>query len=342
MPPLNVSSIGKQHKRFVDESESQHLANSAEGGDVDAMEIASPPSRAGDILTMKQKNARRLRKKACKFCCMGSCLALFGWMLALYIQYPDPELWGRQVTQSDFFETVMYLYSSKNRRSYDAARAYYDSQRPLVLESARRFEANDAWTLGMHLDTYKMYYYDVVTVRTEMMLQRWLADPRNDDFLWEKDKCVMYTWFRRNGFPFSKILREWHDIPGSSEHVADVIAADMRNLSGHSPYGPHPITYPSWMKCCHLTQGHSHSTSKVRSTSSVEGPSAHREWMESHWTERPNDNERAWAEAHNTLVNTIPPGFLLQENHRFDAEFKIMVVWGRCVLLQERTRRVAL
>ena len=38
-----------------------------------------------------------------------------------------------------------------------------------------------------------------------------------------------------------------------------------------------------------------------------------------------------WAEAHDRLVATIPPGFLLQENQHFDAQFKVFVVWGRYV-----------
>jgi len=223
------------------------------------------------------------------------------------------------------------LTSSQHRKTVHATRSYYETQRPLVLESARRFQALNQWTMDMHLSTYKVDYYDLITVRTEMMLRRWLADPRNDDFLWEKDKCVMYSWFRRNGFPSSRILREYHDIRGSAEHVTDVIFDDMRNLSGQSAFGSHQVTYPLWMKCCHLTQGHAHSTHIVRAENNLDraSDSGVREWMESHWTARPDDHERLWAEAHDRLVATIPPGFLLQENQHFDAQFKVFVVWGR-------------
>ena len=292
MPAAVSKGTRRTHSRFADESESEHLADGDGGSDSAMMEVQSPPPISSS--RRRLSNRARCCIRACKLCCMGSFLLIAGCLLWIISVDPNPNNWGQIAMRTDVAETFLYLTSSQHRKTVHATRSYYETQRPLVLESARRFQALNQWTMDMHLSTYKVDYYDLITVRTEMMLRRWLADPRNDDFLWEKDKCVMYSWFRRNGFPSSRILREYHDIRGSAEHVTDVIFDDMRNLSGQSAFGSHQVTYPLWMKCCHLTQGHAHSTHIVRAENNLDraSDSGVREWMESHWTARPDDHER--------------------------------------------------
>ena len=292
MPAAVSKGTRRTHSRFADESESEHLADGDGGSDSAMMEVQSPPPISSS--RRRLSNRARCCIRACKLCCMGSFLLIAGCLLWIISVDPNPNNWGQIAMRTDVAETFLYLTSSQHRKTVHATRSYYETQRPLVLESARRFQALNQWTMDMHLSTYKVDYYDLITVRTEMMLRRWLADPRNDDFLWEKDKCVMYSWFRRNGFPSSRILREYHDIRGSAEHVTDVIFDDMRNLSGPSAFGSHQVTYPLWMKCCHLTQGHAHSTHIVRAENNLDraSDSGVREWMESHWTARPDDHER--------------------------------------------------
>jgi len=325
----------KKHQRLGDESEeSQHLAQNP-GGDEAVGELSIEAASPGRQTPSTPRHERkRCCGKRCKVGCAAIWLLIGWWLVSLLIQYPNSDFWAKEIMQSETVETILYILSPANRRTYDAIKAYYDSQRPLILESARHFEANKAWVADMHLDGYKQYYYyDVVSLRTFMMERRWLADPRNDDFLWEKDKCVMYSWFRRNGFPFTEILREWHDIRGTAEQAVDLVSTDMRNRSGHSQYalGSSPVTYPSFLKCCHITQGHLKSTHIVHNEAALEAASGEglREWMVSHWDQRPNDYGRAWTEPHDRLVATIPPGFLLQAAWPFDAEFKIYIAWGR-------------
>jgi len=283
-----------------------------------------------DHAALKQPTRAAKRGPCCKVCGV-SLLLILAWLVSLLIKHPNSDLWSREIMQSDIVEFLYYYLNAENRRTYDVVRKYYDAQRPLVLESARNFQALDYWVGDLHPTTYKMYYYDMVKLRFDSMLRRYLADPRSDDWLVEKDKCVMYSWFKRNRFPFSTTLREWHGLDlrlrGSAEHVADVIAADMRNVSGLGP-----VSYPCWFKFCHLTQGHSHSTKRVTDVDALNAGRSERQWLVDKWTERPTDFERPWAYAHDYLVSRIPPAIMLQANHPFDAEFKIMVVWGRAYI----------
>lgn len=314
-PPLSLRYMKpKKHQRLGDESEeSQHLAQNP-GGDEAVGELSIEAASPGRQTPSTPRHERkRCCGKRCKVGCAAIWLLIGWWLVSLLIQYPNSDFWAKEIMQSETVETILYILSPANRRTYDAIKAYYDSQRPLILESARHFEANKAWVADMHLDGYKQYYYyDVVSLRTFMMERRWLADPRNDDFLWEKDKCVMYSWFRRNGFPFTEILREWHDIRGTAEQAVDLVSTDMRNRSGHSQYalGSSPVTYPSFLKCCHITQGHLKSTHIVHNEAALEAASGEglREWMVSHWDQRPNDygRTRSWLSNRAVLAPDVP------------------------------------
>ena len=260
----------------------------------------------------------------------------FAWVR---IYHPDRRLWGRQVAQSEALETLLWFVSPANRETQRLAHEYYLSQRPLILESARNFEALEYWTEDVRPSTMYLYWYDLISLRFDAMLKRYRADARADDFRIEKDKCEMYRFLEHNRLPIGRLYRRWENLggpmgKGSLRDAGAVAKSILASLQGaeHRHATNSTVRYPAFFKCCHLTQGHAHSTHMVKSESAL--GSTHG-WMTEKLAFRATDWERPWAAAHDTLTDTLRPGIILQAASHFDIELKVVVVWGRAYLAFE-------
>jgi len=173
-------------------------------------------------------------------------------------------------------------------------------------------------------------YYDLSEKRLRAMASLLKATGR-DDFLIEKSKCVMSSFFERNQLPMVAILRNWTDHRN--------FTADMRSGAAVRDV----TTWPIFIKFCHLTQGSARSVRAVPSAKWLADNIEELEgWVSEKWTMKANDWTRPWHESSNALTDVAPPGVFLQAPARssqnlrtgksYFIETKVEVLWGKAYL----------
>ena len=129
------------------------------------------------------------------------------------------------------------------------AQAYFESQLPLVEASARQFECLDYWCRDLRVRREETSFYDMVSLRFDMMDAKQREDPRADDFRLEKSKCEMNRWLAANRLPRHRTYRMWSADGqwGEGEATATTVVDDiLANRTGGA--------CPMVIEFCHLTQ----------------------------------------------------------------------------------------
>jgi len=212
------------------------------------------------------------------------------------------------------FATVQRFFYSESRAQYDHAQRYFEEQRPLVLESARRFDLHGYWSKHMKVDSPDISWTELLTQRVRSMRAQ-LEEGREDHRV-EKDKCDMLRWLERNEFPIPKVVGIW-------QGEAEAFLADLFELPSNS-------SWPLFAKSCHLTQGVEDSVRRIRSRDQI---LEHKEdwtaFIKHKWLKKTNDADRIFADDSNALSRDLAPGFVLQHGFPDVVEFKVLVIWGR-------------
>eukprot|EP00467_Chlorarachnion_reptans_P008516 CAMPEP_0114507058 /NCGR_PEP_ID=MMETSP0109-20121206/11797_1 /TAXON_ID=29199 /ORGANISM="Chlorarachnion reptans, Strain CCCM449" /LENGTH=455 /DNA_ID=CAMNT_0001685765 /DNA_START=237 /DNA_END=1604 /DNA_ORIENTATION=+ len=236
---------------------------------------------------------------------------------------------NRRLTQSQLYLHFWTFISPGAYLTWTKAKAYYDQQLPLFEEAARNFEVHPYW-LRTKIDRVDVGWYEMITLRAKAMSEMW-DESRRDDFRIEKDKCEMYRFFTRNKFRTAPIHGYWNSHEKFTEDLFNDKAV------------PANASWPTFFKCCHLTQGSSESTRMLKS----------RDWVHAHehelkrfikekWDYRADDWERPWANYLNKLTDSLTPGIMVQGPYSTSidemagkqtvVELKVETFWGRAYL----------
>ncbi|KAL1500705.1 hypothetical protein AB1Y20_013352 [Prymnesium parvum] len=204
--------------------------------------------------------------------------------------------------------------SSSRAQQWAAARAYFWRQRPHVLRAAAEFELHPYWPRATNGTAS---FEALVGERAAAMAAALAADGR-DDFVVEKDKCLMYAYLRRHCLPLAPVLRTWRGSP------AEVRAA----LLGMAADGG--VAWPLYLKMCHLTQGPEDSVRQLRSAAwtarHIDDVEA---FVASKWARRAHDADRFLANAMDAITSGLRAGAMAQAAFSSPAELKVLVLWGR-------------
>jgi len=215
------------------------------------------------------------------------------------------------------------------------AKEYFEAQKPLFKASATKMQIHRYFTT---LQVPKeILWNNMIHERIKAFAKLLDADGR-DDYKVEKDRCKMYSFFKKNNLPICDVLGEWT----SKEDFFKVLkAGEVTKLAGGD--------FPVFFKACHLTQSSSQGTLIISSAEKMAKGIADNslvEWVEKKWAFRPNDFERVWVNEGNKLTDSITPAILVQGpfkqagaswkvHGRFAVgllEFRVEVLWGRAYL----------
>ena len=141
-------------------------------------------------------------------------------------------------------------------------------------------------------------------------LELFNADPHEDGFKIEKDKCVMSEFLARNKVRQMPILGPWR---GTVEKTLDQLKFLRDMAPGQSP----DLTYPIFIKACHLTQGAQKGFHVIRSQKDLRERWAEvTDFVKFKWKVVAIDAGRSWAKAANPLLASLDPGFMLVQAHK--------------------------
>jgi hypothetical protein len=226
---------------------------------------------------------------------------------------------GEKWLKSKYAARMMSWTSSERRAQFDYAHRYYQQQRPILMEAAKEFALDDYWN-HMGDVTMGMTWEGLCELRVRGMKAQLDLNGR-EDFKVEKDKCDMVAWIQRTGFSTPEPLGTWYDSPTHALHELTSMV-DRGNVS-----------WPIFLKMCHLTQGVEDS---VRRLKSAEWVRTHREdlarYIEEKWMHQADDANRIFYREANALTDVIKPGLMLQAAFPVSMEFKVQVLWGRAYL----------
>ena len=183
------------------------------------------------------------------------------------------------------------------------AHAYFLSQRPLIEQSARRFQLLTYWG-DLRVEQPGLSWYELIGRRMEMMA-RALRTSGRDDFLVEKDKCVMLRFLSQNALPVPQALSV---VYRTREELLRSLASEpfLQDLDNRT-------AWPIFLKNCHLTQGSMSSVLVLRDRAWVDGHGAELDaWTKAKWHMHADDWERPWAAEGNFITGGILPGLMLQ------------------------------
>eukprot|EP00469_Lotharella_globosa_P002674 CAMPEP_0167801696 /NCGR_PEP_ID=MMETSP0111_2-20121227/18622_1 /TAXON_ID=91324 /ORGANISM="Lotharella globosa, Strain CCCM811" /LENGTH=474 /DNA_ID=CAMNT_0007697479 /DNA_START=1 /DNA_END=1425 /DNA_ORIENTATION=- len=236
---------------------------------------------------------------------------------------------SRLVAQSRFYLHFWTYVSPGAAATWLKAKQYYETQRPLFEEAARNFELHPYWA-KTEINTIDAGWYEMITLRGKAM-EKMLREEQRDDFRIEKDKCQMYKFFTENKFRTAKILGYWDDY---EEFTDDLFTGKAI---------PANASWPTFFKCCHLTQGSSESTIMLKSQDWVDNNKGYlTKFIKEKWEYRADDWERPWAKYMNPLTDSLVPGIMLQGPYgtSYDEmnmkpsviELKVETFWGRAYL----------
>lgn len=263
--------------------------------------------------------------------CQWACLALMTIVFVHHVMVATVQWWTYHMENEALLSKVLRPFDARVAESHARARAYYEEQRPHFREAAKRFHLHQHFVETArnftHLDTT---YYDLSEKRLRAMAQLLHSDGR-DDFLIEKSKCVMSSFFQRNGLPMVPILRNWTN---QQQFIADLASgAAVANVN----------QWPIFIKFCHLTQGSARSVRAVPSAKYLrENIDELQLWINEKWSMRANDWTRPWSDSSNALTDVALPGAFLQAPARsshnartgksYFIETKVEVLWGKAYL----------
>jgi len=211
----------------------------------------------------------------------------------------------RAMYASTFYNSLMQPSATRRK-----AQEYFESQLPLVEASAREFECLEYWCRDLRVMEVETPFYDMVNLRFDMMHAKQLADPRADDFRFEKNKCEMNRWLARNRLPRHRTHHMWsaNGQWGGGEATKQTVVDDiLANRTGG--------TCPMVIEFCHLTQWDQRKGAVV-DVWSPEWLQEHRSeveaWLGKKWATRANDWARQWVVPHNAVTNTLVPSLMVQ------------------------------
>jgi len=265
------------------------------------------------------------------FCCKWSCLALMTFVFVHHVAVATVQWWTYHMENQALLSKVLLPFDTRIAESHARARAYYEEQRPHFEVAAKRFHLHQHFVdTARNFSETDTTYYDLSEKRLRAMASLLKVTGR-DDFLIEKSKCVMSSFFERNQLPMVAILRNWTDHRN--------FTADMRSGAAVRDV----TTWPIFIKFCHLTQGSARSVRAVPSAKWLADNIEELEgWVSEKWTMKANDWTRPWHESSNALTDVAPPGVFLQAPARssqnlrtgksYFIETKVEVLWGKAYL----------
>jgi len=230
----------------------------------------------------------------------------------------------------------------------NTAGIYFRSQRPHFRAAARGYNLHWAFAQAAAPASTRVSYEDMVIRRFSSMTRNMEKWGRSDAMI-EKDKCVMYRFFGRNGIKFAPILYD------SFNRSLDAFVNDIR--SGH--VFANVSSFPIFFKACHLTIGSIDGVLRVKNRSRTDqgwrykAKSAHNgdlistdedlvKWVSTKWSTKAIDAGRPWEKAASALTEHLKPDFILQgpaklsyvpeRNIWMMFEIKTYVLWGRAFL----------
>eukprot|EP00930_Biecheleria_cincta_P045585 TRINITY_DN31420_c0_g1_i1.p1 TRINITY_DN31420_c0_g1~~TRINITY_DN31420_c0_g1_i1.p1 ORF type:complete len:482 (+),score=95.76 TRINITY_DN31420_c0_g1_i1:43-1488(+) len=224
-------------------------------------------------------------------------------------------------TFSGWFNKLQSFMFPISKAQYQHAQRFYEQERPLILESAKRFQVHGYWSKHMSIESLNVPWMQLLALRMKSLRLQMEQEGRHDSKV-ERDKCDMLDWLQRNGFPIPQVVGVWRNSP--EEFTRDLLQQLVPS---------NETSWPMFAKICHLTQGIEDSVRRLRSPEWV---LEHREELESFvklkWYKTTNDADRVFAQDSNALSRKLQPGMVLQESYSTPAEFKVQVLWGRAYL----------
>jgi hypothetical protein len=157
--------------------------------------------------------------------------------------------WKNEAMQHPFMTYVFTFFFARSAASYKKAEAYYNSERPHLLEAARNFHLHKYFT-HTEVTSIDMGWFDLIGARLKAMGDLLKAEGK-DDFKIEKDKCEMTRFFILNKFPICPVLK-WYDEKDTFK----------KELAGGTAFDT-VEHWPIFIKNCHLTQGSAKGTKRL-------------------------------------------------------------------------------
>lgn len=162
--------------------------------------------------------------------------------------------------------------------------------------------------------------------RAVTFLQEVREDPQQDGFKVEKDKCLMTEWLAANNLPQPRMVGPWRELPKTIATLREI-------ANGRMPDGEKAISYPFFLKACHITQGVQHGTHLVKSQQDLKDNfETYAAWVRDIWGTVSRDWERPWAREAEVLYPMVNPGIMIVEGWKYThpppAEIKVEVIWG--------------
>mmetsp|Transcript_15729 Transcript_15729/g.28256 ORF Transcript_15729/g.28256 Transcript_15729/m.28256 type:complete len:588 (+) Transcript_15729:2-1765(+) len=212
------------------------------------------------------------------------------------------------------------------------AKAYWETQKPLILSSLKT-----NFTLHPYFSWTQVWpgaRWDEIINQRITAMGRQLDEQGSYGFKIEKDKCAMFQFFQNQGIPIPNVKTIARD--------KEEAIAYLRSLKASYDADKNSLTFPMFLKGCHLTQGSDKGMIPIKEKhfkgdglDTVLIP-----WLLKKWDQRPNDSGRPWAPTMNRLLDTLEAGMAFQEPfkgmrvspYNTPLEVKVEVVWGRAYL----------
>lgn len=265
--------------------------------------------------------------------CLVLLVVAFLTHLVQALVYSATRWWIRQFnsfTMSNQWHHIQGVIWSASLESSNSAKQYYVSQLPSAMAAAETFQLHEYFS-HTQLPKLGMDWFDMISVRMSVMAQMYREIPHRDDFKIEKNKCDMYSFFKRQSLPFAPIINQYTDLSLlSSAWDSDTVF-------------PFNQTFPVVVKSCHITQGIMRSTMVLPTAQYVrDNKKFIKDWFEEKWNVRPDDWTRPWYREGNEITQQLAPGIFFQqafESHFNEhtkqnvvVELRVEVLWGHAYL----------
>jgi hypothetical protein len=185
---------------------------------------------------------------------------------------------------------------SKSYAAWMHAQEYYESQRPLVMQSAKHTNLTVTFEPMAERVWAGMSFYNLVAQRADVMLENMHARQWTD-FRIEKNKCDMFSFIANNGFPHCPIFQAWDNLAKFKEEGQQV----RKEKCANSPL--------CFVKMCHITMGHLNSALAIKQKTKWKDVDT---WADNLWNQKPIDWDRTWGPTFDKLTATLEPSVLMQ------------------------------
>lgn len=265
-----------------------------------------------------------------------STLAILSTLPTIQFKYGGFKAYGEFIKLNQNFQKARILAGGDPSRAAE----YFATQEPRWQGLASQFVWRGTWGL-VGYPAADASWEELLSHRAARMAQMLQPPIEAKDFLVEKDKCIMYDFFKRHGLPGAARL-------GAT--VRDAFTAQSANaalgLARERAFQEGLSTDDAvFLKACHLTQGSDNGVLKTTVAGLAEDPKV-AEWAVAKMAQRPNDNWRPWSLHMNVLLAAVQPGFLVQQTFPRapptrsrpgllpgrPVEAKVEVIWGRAYL----------